>query len=160
MLVYLGVNTGLRGSDLLKLRVDQVRGRSSIYLRETKTNKERTIPILKHVKLEIENYLQHIKGQKYLFQPRYANKPLSRFRAYKILKKVEEKFNLCSLGTHTLRKTFGYHFYKNNNDIATLMLIFNHSTEAMTLKYIGVSQETINKTWGKWGGIKKKKAYI
>ncbi len=65
--------------------------------------------------------------------------------AYKILEDVEEKFGLSELGTHTLRKTFGYFFYKQYKDVALLMKIFGHTSEAYTLRYIGIEQESINK---------------
>jgi integrase len=57
--------------------------------------------------------------------------------AYKILRKVAERFHLEEVGTHTLRKTFGYHFYQQTKDVAMLQEIFNHSSPAITLKYIG-----------------------
>jgi len=155
MLVFLGINVGLRISDLRKLTIYDVMDKKYIYLRETKTSKERRIEILPHVKIEINKYLLKIKGQKYLFEARYTGKPISRHRAYQILKRVELKFNLQNLGTHTLRKTFGYHFYSSTTDIATLMLIFNHSKETTTLKYIGMSQDKIDTAINKWGGIKR-----
>jgi len=50
-------------------------------------------------------------------------------------------FNIEEIGTHTLRKTFGYHFYKKTNDIALLMELFNHSSQSITLRYIGMNQD-------------------
>ena len=44
------------------------------------------------------------------------------------------------IGTHTMRKTFGYHAYKNGVSLELLMGIFNHSTQAMTLRYIGITE--------------------
>lgn len=44
-----------------------------------------------------------------------------------------------------MRKTFGYHYYKKTKDIGTLMNMFNHSAPSITLKYIGISQDTMNK---------------
>ena len=49
---------------------------------------------------------------------------------------LEEKF-----GTHSMRKTFGYHHYKKYKDVAMLQKIFNHSSPAVTLTYIGIEQE-------------------
>jgi integrase len=155
MLMFLGFNTGLRISDLLKLKSYEVREKEFIYIREQKTKKERKIPILPHVKQEIERYLLEIQNQKYLFKGKYSDEHISRFRAYQILKFVQRKWSLQSLGTHTLRKTFGYHFYKSTKDIATLMVILNHDRESMTLKYIGMSQDRVNSAMRKWGGIKK-----
>ena len=46
-----------------------------------------------------------------------------------------------SIGTHTMRKTFGYWFYKQTKDVAMLQDILNHSTPQITLKYIGINKE-------------------
>jgi site-specific recombinase XerD len=48
------------------------------------------------------------------------------------------------IGTHTLRKTFGYHAFKNGVDLSLLMRIFNHSCQAVTLRYIGITQDQID----------------
>jgi len=49
-----------------------------------------------------------------------------------------------SIGTHTLRKTFGYHFYQKYKDIALLQELFNHSAPSVTLRYIGINQDMID----------------
>ena len=51
------------------------------------------------------------------------------------------------MGTHTLRKTFGYHYYKKFKDIAMLQKIFNHSNPAITLNYIGIEQDKIDESY-------------
>jgi len=48
-----------------------------------------------------------------------------------------------NVGTHTLRKTFGYHFYKQTKDVAMLQNILNHSVQNITLRYIGITQDMI-----------------
>lgn len=49
------------------------------------------------------------------------------------------------IGTHTMRKTFGYHFYQQTKDVAMLQEIFNHSGPDITLRYIGVNQDSMDK---------------
>ena len=73
------------------------------------------------------------------------NRPLTRVQAYNILKEVGEEFGVENLGTHTMRKTFGYHYYKKTKDVATLMKMFNHSDPSITLKYIGIIQDEMNR---------------
>ena len=53
------------------------------------------------------------------------------------------------LGTHTLRKTFGYHYYQQTHDIAGLMKLFNHSKEETTLIYIGIASDERKQTFRK-----------
>lgn len=72
-----------------------------------------------------------------------VNKPLKRSMAYKILRQIAREYKLDAIGTHTLRKTYGYHFYQANKDVAMLQKIFNHSYPAFTLRYIGFIQDRI-----------------
>ncbi|XKK36748.1 tyrosine-type recombinase/integrase [Bacillus sp. A17A.1] len=68
-----------------------------------------------------------------------------RSMAYKILSGAAAEFGLDEIGTHTLRKTYGYHMYMQTKNIALLMEIFNHSSEKVTLRYIGVNQDAMDK---------------
>jgi len=60
------------------------------------------------------------------------------------LRKTRDFTGVKSIGTHTMRKTFGYWFYKQTKDIAMLQEILNHSTPQITLKYIGINKEEKN----------------
>ena len=46
-----------------------------------------------------------------------------------------------------MRKTFGYHYYKKTKDIALLQNIFNHSSSAITLRYIGITDDLLDKAY-------------
>ena len=52
----------------------------------------------------------------------------------------------CSeeIGTHIMRKSFGYHHYQQYKDVALLQTIYNHSSPSITLKYIGINQDNID----------------
>ena len=75
------------------------------------------------------------------------NRPINRNRAYQVIKELGEVFDIDNLGTHTMRKTFGYHYYRKTKDVATLQKIFNHSSPAITLQYIGVIQDDLNRAY-------------
>ena len=75
---------------------------------------------------------------------RARNKAVSREYAYRVIHEAGKQFDLDNLGTHTMRKTFGYHFYLQTHNIVLLMRIFNHSDQSKTLRYIGIEQSTIN----------------
>lgn len=74
---------------------------------------------------------------------RYAGISLSRTYAWRILHEAGKQFGIDSLGTHSMRKTFGYHFYLQTQDTAILQKIFNHSSESITLRYIGIDQKRV-----------------
>jgi integrase len=140
----IGVYMGLRISDILKLRVRHVKG-THINIRETKTRKEKKIVINNRLRKVLDKYIAGRADDEYLIQSRQGiNRPIGRSMAYKALREVADLFSLENIGTHTLRKTFGYHYYKKNKDIGMLMYIFNHSSERVTLRYIGIIQDTID----------------
>jgi integrase len=146
IMVYTGFYSGLRISDILKLRICDVKNKDIIRIREQKTKKEKKFEINPELKRELKKYCEGKNLNEYLIPSRQGkNNPLSRVRAYQIMKEVGSLFDIPDLGTHTLRKTFGYHNYKQFKDAALLMTIFNHSSQAITLRYIGIEQEDINK---------------
>ncbi|MDA1631804.1 site-specific integrase [Bacillus cereus] len=145
ILFVMGINTGLRISDILKIKVGDLK-KSHISMREMKTGKQKRIKITPELKRELRWYLEERDNHEYLLQSRQGNnKPIGRSMAYKILRSTAEEFGLDEIGTHTLRKTFGYHMYKKTKNIALLMEIFNHSSERVTLRYIGMNQDMMDK---------------
>ena len=150
-LFVLGINSGLRISDLLKLRISDVaekgKVKDRIRLRENKTNKFKDFPISDNAKSAIREYL---KSRQYnenepLFISRKNKGFLLRQRAYKILNEVARSIGIKEkIGTHTLRKTFGYHAYNNSYDIAIIQKLFNHSSPSVTLRYIGITQDEMD----------------
>ncbi|MGB8452744.1 MAG: tyrosine-type recombinase/integrase [Anaerocolumna sp.] len=148
LMFVFGVYTGLRISDILKLRIRDVRNKKYISLREKKTGKEKLIPINKFLRGQIDEYIQGKKDFEYIFKsPNYPNQPITRQQAYNILTGAAKEFGIESVGCHTLRKTFGYLTYQKTKDAAMLMDIFNHSDIHTTLRYIGVNQDTKNKIY-------------
>ncbi|AEB77647.1 integrase [Clostridium botulinum] len=146
ILFITGVYTGLRISDILRLKVKDVRDKRFIYLREKKTSKQNIIEINKLLEKEYRWYCKDKELDEYLIKSREGvNKAISRVQAYKIIKEVGKNFGVDNLGTHTLRKTFGYHYYKQTKDVATLMKMYNHSDPSITLRYIGIIQDEMNR---------------
>ncbi len=149
LIFEIGIYIGIRISDILNIKVKDIKGKDNLKLREIKTGKEKLMPIPGHLKKEINNYIESIKlnDSDYLFKSKKKKiKPITRVQAYNILRQIAKKYKLENIGTHTLRKTFGYHFYKKTNDVALLMTIFNHSDPSITLRYIGIEQDNVNKS--------------
>ena len=71
--------------------------------------------------------------------------PLQRDQAYKIINNAAREIGITEkIGTHTLRKTFGYHAYKSGVSIEVIQKLFNHSTPSITLRYIGITQDDLD----------------
>ncbi len=146
VLFMFGIYTGLRISDILKLRVRDVRGKDHVYIRENKTGKEKRFPINAELKPIVDGFIRDKRDYEYLFKsPNYPNKPISRQQAYNILTAAGKAFGVNGIGTHTLRKTFGYHMYQQTHDAVTLQDILNHSHISETLRYIGINQDNKDK---------------
>jgi len=151
LLFTIGINTGLRISDLLKLKISDVADpkgkiKDNIYIREKKTCKEKVFSLNKTVKDSVKEYLNSLDEYKldwYLFKSKKGeNKPISRIQAYDILNNASKEAEIKDkIGTHTLRKTFGYHGRIKGVGIEILQKIFNHSAPGITMRYIGISQD-------------------
>ena len=162
LLFIFGINVGLRISDILKLKIeDLVKSnlktvKEYVIITEKKTGKTKKFYIGDIVKKVIENYIKELSNldmNNYVFQSRKGeNMPITRQRAYRILNNAAEMIGLVEknengviisgeIGTHTLRKTFGYHAYQNGSSLELLMDIFNHSSKSQTLRYIGITEE-------------------
>ena len=112
MLFYVGINSGLRISDLLKLNYDDVRNedgtmKSHMSIIEKKTNKSKMFPIANGLYTKLEKYTKNMKSSEYLFKSQKGvNRPISASQAYRIIVAAGTNVGLTGLGTHTLRKTF------------------------------------------------------
>jgi len=145
-LFVMGINTGLRISDLLELKVKDVKNKSHIVIKEKKTDNQKRFLINNSLRQAIDEYTRIMNDDDYLFPSQKTGKAIQRVQAYKILNKAAEKVGLNEIGTHTLRKTFGYHYYKRTKDVAMLQEIFGHSAPSVTKRYIGITQDEIDKS--------------
>lgn len=148
LLFIAGINTGLRISDLLTLKVADVRDKNHIVIKEQKTGKSKRFLINGSFKQSLQCYINSMSDNEYLFQSRNGeNKTLTRMQAYRIINDACKQVGIKDqIGTHTLRKTFGYHHYQQYKDVAILQDIFNHSAPSVTLRYIGINDDMKDKT--------------
>ena len=167
MLFIVGINFGLRVSDLITLRFshlidDQFRFKTTFPILEKKTKNTRKVQKNRYITINdavvdaVMLYLEHTPGVKlsdYMFRGESNrcggdNKPMHRNSVERILKEVGTAVGIeAHMATHTLRKTFAYHqMLVSNNDPRKLLLLqkmFGHSTSAQTLDYIGITGEEI-----------------
>lgn len=144
-----GINSGLRISDMLPLRVMDVRNTNHLRISEKKkSGKIRKIPVTPTLRNEIDKYTSGMADSDFLFPSRKGTKPITREAAWKI---INDAATACGIegpiGTHTMRKTFGYHFYKQTKDVAMLQKVFGHSSPSVTLRYIGINDDMIEKAF-------------
>lgn len=136
-----GINTGLRMSDIVNLKVGQIGHEQRPIITEQKTGKKKKL-FLDGIQDIIQDYVSDKKDDDWLF-PSQKGGHLTVSAVYKQYRKVGQQLGRKDIGTHTVRKTYGYWFYKKTHDIATLMVLFNHSSETITKRYIGITDDEI-----------------
>lgn len=171
MLFIVGINFGLRVSDLRMLRFsnlinDNLTFKDSFAVFEQKTRntrkrkKNRYITINSAVIEAVTLYLENTEGvclSDYMFRSlsnrgKNANEPISSKSIDRILKGIADDLDLnIKMSTHTLRKTFCYHqMVMSHNDSRKLLLLqkmLNHSSPAQTLDYIGITAEEVDEAY-------------
>ena len=156
LLIALGCFTGLRISDILSLRWKQILDTSEFTVTEKKTGKQRTVRLNPQLQQHVRECYQQIK-------PLGINAPIlvsqkgtifTVQRINIILKEVKKKYRLHigNFSCHSLRKTFGRQVYNMNSDnselaLVKLMELFNHSSVAITKRYLGLRQEELLNTY-------------
>lgn len=145
-----GKATLLRVSDVLALRRNEIFNddgtiKERAYIRDKKTGKQ-NILYLKPVENDLITYYYWLKDQEitseWLFpSTQHHNRHITERQFYKIMAKVGDLLGIDYLGTHTMRKTGAYRVYTQTGyNIGLVMSLLNHSSEAMTLKYLGLDQ--------------------
>lgn len=146
-----GIYSGLRVSDLLILQVGMVRS-THVKMIEGKNGNKKKFIIHPSIRKDLDRYIADKKDYEYLFVSRQIKtksklkgKPIDRSTAYKMLSEAANNFGLEEIGTHTLRKTWGYQLYTQDpRNLALLMDMFGHSDPTITLRYIGITQDMMD----------------
>jgi len=155
-LVSIGCFFGLRISDLLSLKWEQILEVDEFTITEKKTQKKRTIRINPQLKNHILNCYNHINPTSIESNILISQKGsvFSNQQINHLLKLMKEKYklNIKNISSHSLRKTFARQVYNQNSDNAELALVklmelLNHSSMAITKRYIGLRQEELLSTY-------------
>ncbi len=147
-LFVLGINTNLRASDLLRIHVGQVRDlkpMEELEIKEKKTGKARRFSLNKACVDAVNQYLasKPMEDEELLFTGQRG--PLTVPSVNRLAKGWCHAINLKgNYGSHTLRKTFGYHQrVRFGVGLPELMVAFNHSTQRQTLDYLCIQPEEV-----------------
>jgi len=151
VLIVMSVYTALRISDLLRIRWDDVydfekkRVRESVSITEKKTRKTKIIALNSQIKTALATYAFAANPGAFIIENKRTGKAISRIQAYRLIRAAAEALEfLARVSCHSLRKTFGYHAWKNNVSPAVIMDIYNHSSFAVTQRYLGITQDDKN----------------
>ena len=156
LLIALGCFTGLRISDILALRWEQILSTEEFTIIEKKTGKKRVLRLNSQLQQHIQECYEHIQpiGLKAPILVSQKGTVFTIQRINVILKEIKRKYRLKvkNFSCHSLRKTFGRQVYNMNSEnselaLVKLMELFNHSSLAITKRYLGLRQEEILETY-------------
>jgi integrase len=145
------LNTGLRIGDVVSVKTTDVlteNGNFKDYwvIKEQKTGKTKKIKLNEELRKALKSFVRanSLNNEDYIFQSRTKSSRgyISVTQAYRILKAAADAVGIENFGTHSLRKTWGFFTYKESKyNIALIMNVFNHSSQNITLRYVGIDQE-------------------
>lgn len=151
MLIVIGLNSALRISDILHLTCGDVFDfkqkelKTHIIVQEQKTGKINRIYINREIRDTLNSCIcfSDKTEASWLFESQLQKEqPLSRYQAYRLIKEAASVAGMdTGISCHSLRKTFGYHAWKQGTPPALLMNIYNHSTYQITKRYLGIDQD-------------------
>lgn len=156
LFIIIGLNTALRVSDIIQLKWQNVYDssmdncREHINLSEQKTGKASIILLNNSVKSAIREYRRHLQDmgtfvsdQNYIFGSyEQGEAHITRIQAFRIIKRAAKACGIEGvISCHSLRKTFGYHAWKQGVPPVLLMNIYNHSSFRVTMRYLGIEQD-------------------
>ncbi|EGR0712977.1 site-specific integrase [Vibrio alginolyticus] len=147
---HIGLNLALRISDLLSIRFEDIHD-DRLIIRESKTGKLANIQLNTKAQQHIARLREQHPDHIYLFQSyrcqQLKNKPpqpITRRAVSMAFQQVGQELNIA-LGTHSMRKTRGYFLYQSTKDIGRVMKMLRHTSEGVTLRYIGITQDEVDK---------------
>lgn len=156
LLIAIGCFTGLRISDILALRWEQILSTEEFTIVEKKTGKKRVLRLNPQLQQHIRECYEQIQpiGIKAPILVSQKGTIFTIQRINVVLKEIKRKYRLKvkNFSCHSLRKTFGRQVYNMNSEnselaLVKLMELFNHSSLAITKRYLGLRQEEILQTY-------------
>lgn len=152
----LAANTALRISDLLNLKIIDCANKDVIHILESKTSNTRNNRTYRKITLNstakevIARRIRLYPNDTYLFESKHtnasSNKPISRQSVWTAFSKAGKACGL-HIGTHSSRKTLGAKLYRAGVPIATIQKLLKHSSESITLQYIGITQANVDQCY-------------
>lgn len=139
----LGINTGLRISDLVELKPEDFKD-GHLELREKKTGKIKSLRLSDNVWEQIKDYIDAYP-KKWMFTSRKKGNHISTHQAWVIISTAAKKLGLEHVGTHSMRKTFGYQAWRHGKDLTLIQDALNHSNQRITMRYLGITEDILNK---------------
>lgn len=149
VIFLIGISVGIRISDILNLKISDMDNTDRIVIKEKKTGKTKIFPLKPVIANIIKDYIRDFcnEYQEYIFIGKKGAK-LDRSAVYRVLNRCIKELNInYKTGCHSLRKYCGRAIYDQTKDLAIVMNIFNHSSQRISARYIGLTEDRIKDTY-------------
>ncbi|PLT32964.1 tyrosine-type recombinase/integrase [Bacillus sp. V5-8f] len=150
----LGINTGLKVNEILNLKVkdvvdEQGNIKNFCTLPAYENHPEKEVYLNGKAKNALFSYslTSRFESEDYLFVSPKTNKPITRQQVHRIIHQAVDGLGIQGkYGVSSMRKTFGYHAYKQGVSLTLIQKHFHHATPSETLKYLGIQKDENIKT--------------
>ena len=146
-------STGVRISELVKIKLDHINMRKNTIRVLGKGNKQRLVILGNFAKERLENYISiREKKNSYLFEPlrKSSSKHISERYVFNIVKSYVKKITQNEkISPHSLRHTFATHLINNGADLLSVKELLGHSSLSSTQIYTHINIDKMKKTFRK-----------
>lgn len=154
LLFVMGINTGLKINEIREIKIKDVLDengevKNSYLLPASDQHPEKQVYLNGKTKNALAHYLEAsgLQNDDYLFVSPKTKKPITRQQAHRIIHQAVDALGIKGkYGASSMRKTFGFHAYKQGVSLSLIQKHFNHSTPSETLKYLGITKDEGIKT--------------
>ena len=150
VIFLIGISVGIRISDILKLKISDMENTDRIVIKEKKTGKTKIFPLRANIAKVVKNYIKNYcdkEYQEYIFLGKKGAR-LDRSAVYRVLNRCMQELGIdIKCGTHSCRKYCGRAIFEQTKDLSIVMTIFNHSSQVISARYIGLTEDRIKDTY-------------
>lgn len=150
VIFLIGISVAIRVSDILKLKISDMKNTDRIVIKEQKTGKTKIFPLRPDIAKVVKNYIKDYcdeEYQEYIFLGKKGAR-LDRSAVWRVFNRcIKELGIIMKCGTHSCRKYLAKNLYLQTKDIALVMEILNHANMRTTFHYLGITQERIDEAY-------------
>ena len=150
VIFLIGISVGIRISDILKLKISDMKNTDRIVIREQKTSKTKIFPLRPNIAKVVKGYIEKYcdeEYQEFIFLGKKGAR-LDRVAVWRVLNRCMKELGIdIKCGTHSCRKYCGRAIFEQTKDLSIVMTIFNHSSQRISARYIGLTEDRIKDTY-------------